>query len=88
MIQEPLTISRANAADGDKIFTLYHSLIDDPYGTWSEEYPTREDVRNDLTGNIVYVMRDGTGRIVSAIVDELDIHEFDNLAQWYTDVRQ
>ena len=33
-------------------------------------------------------MRDGTGRIVSAIVDELDIHEFDNLAQWYTDVKQ
>ena len=88
MIQEPLTITRANAADGDEIFALYHSLIDDPYGTWSEEYPTREDVRNDLAENIVYVMRDGTGRIVSAIVDELDIHEFDNLAQWYTDVKQ
>ena len=39
MIQEPLTISRANAADGDEIFALYHSLIDDPYGTWSEEIP-------------------------------------------------
>ena len=88
MIQEPLTISRANAADGDEIFALYHSLIDDPYGTWNEEYPTREDVRNDLAENIVYVMRDGMGRIVSAIVDELDIHEFDNLAQWYTDVKQ
>ena len=53
MIQEPLTISRANAADGDEIFALYHSLIDDPYGTWNEEYPTREDVRNDLAENIV-----------------------------------
>ena len=28
-------------------------------------------------------MRDATGRIVSAIVDEQDIHEFDNLAPWY-----
>ena len=87
MIQEPMTISRAKAEDGDEIFALYHSLIDDPYGTWNEEYPDRECVSNDLKENIVYVMRDATGRIVSSIVDELDVHEFDQLAPWYTDVK-
>ena len=80
MIQEPLTISRAEKADCDEIYTLYHSLIDDPYGTWNDEYPSKECVENDLAENIVYVMRDATGRIVSSIVDEQDIHEFDNLA--------
>ena len=86
MIQEPLTISRAEKADCDEIYTLYHSLIDDPYGTWNDEYPSKECVENDLAENIVYVMRDATGRIVSSIVDEQDIHEFDNLAPWYEDV--
>lgn len=43
-------------------------------------------MENDLAENIVYVMRDATGRIVSSIVDEQDIHEFDNLAPWYEDV--
>ncbi|MFR2151230.1 MAG: GNAT family N-acetyltransferase [Christensenellales bacterium] len=73
MIQEPLTISRAEKADCDEIYTLYHSLIDDPYGTWNDEYPSKECVENDLAENIVYVMRDATGRIVSSIVDEQDI---------------
>ena len=86
MIQEPLTIGLAEKEDGEEIYALYHSLLDDPYGTWNEEYPSLECVQNDLAENIVYVMRDATGRIVSAIVDEQDIHEFDNLAPWYADV--
>ena len=86
MIQEPLTVSRAEKADCDEIYALYHSLTDDPYGTWNDEYPSRECVENDLAENIVYIMHDATGRIVSSIVDEQDIHEFDNLAPWYVDV--
>ena len=86
MIQEPLTIGLAEKKDGEEIYALYHSLLDDPYGTWNEEYPSLECVQNDLEENIVYAMRDATGRIVSAIVDEQDIHEFDGLAPWYADV--
>ena len=86
MIQEPLTIGLAEKKDGEEIYALYHSLLDDPYGTWNEEYPSLECVQNDLEENIVYAMRDATGRIVSAIVDEQDIHEFDGLAPWYDDV--
>ena len=74
MIQEPLTIGLAEKKDGEEIYALYHSLLDDPYGTWNEEYPSLECVQNDLEENIVYAMRDATGRIVSAIVDEQDIH--------------
>ena len=86
MIQELLTIGLAEKKDGEEIYALYHSLLDDPYGTWNEEYPSLECVQNDLEENIVYAMRDATGRIVSAIVDEQDIHEFDGLAPWYADV--
>ena len=73
MIQEPLTIGLAEKKDGEEIYALYHSLLDDPYGTWNEEYPSLECVQNDLEENIVYAMRDATGRIVSAIVDELGV---------------
>ena len=81
MIQEPLTIGLAEKKDGEEIYALYHSLLDDPYGTWNEEYPSLECVQNDLEENIVYAMRDATGRIVSAIVDEQDIHEFARAAR-------
>ena len=62
MIQEPLTIGLAEKKDGEEIYALYHSLLDDPYGTWNEEYPSLECVQNDLEENIVYAMR----RTVSA----------------------
>lgn len=67
MIQEPLTIGLAEKKDGEEIYALYHSLLDDPYGTWNEEYPSLECVQNDLEENIVYAMRDATGRIVSRL---------------------
>lgn len=78
-------IERARGEDADAIFALYHSLIDDPYGTWSEEYPSRELVEDDLANGQVFVMREEGGRIVSAIVCESS-DEFEALAPWYEDV--
>ena len=59
MTQEPLTIGLAEKKDGEEIYALYHSLLDDPYGTWNEEYPSLECVQNDLEENIVYATRRG-----------------------------
>lgn len=78
------SIERAHADDAEEIFALYHSLVDMPYGTWNEEYPSRELVDEDLKESEVFVMRCG-GRIVSAIVNE-NTHEFDDMAPWYPDV--
>lgn len=81
--EESEIIERAKAEDAEAIFALYHSLVDMPYGTWNEEYPSRELVEEDLREAEVFVMRCG-GRIVSAIVNE-NTHEFDDMAEWYPD---
>lgn len=77
-------IGRGRPADAQEIFALYHSLIGAPYGTWSEEYPTLEDVERDLASAEVFVLRDGE-RIIAAIVNE-DSDEFEGMAPWYADV--
>ena len=69
-MDESMRIERASACDAEEIFNLYRSLIDEPYGTWSEEYPDRELVDEDLAEQTVFVMRDAQRRIVSAIVME------------------
>lgn len=81
----PCVIGRASAQDEDAIYALYHSLIGAPYGTWSEEYPDREQVREDLLHSEVFVMR-AQGRVIAAIVNE-DSDEFDGMAPWYADVK-
>lgn len=79
-------IERGRAQDAREIYALYHSLIDAPYGTWSEEYPDFELVQEDLAKSEVFVMRDG-GRIIAAIVSE-DSDEVHGMAPWYGDVRR
>ena len=83
--QENYTISRGKPEDAQEIFALYHSLIDCSNGTWDEEYPSLELVHEDLSEGEVFVMRDGGGRIVSAIAVE-DSDDWEELAQWYPDV--
>lgn len=85
MEEKELRIERADLADAEEIYALYHALIDAPYGTWNEEYPNRELVEEDLTCQQVYVMRAQDGRIVSAIVIE-ESDEFEGMAPWYPDV--
>ncbi len=83
---EELRIEQACIEDADEIFELYHSLLDDPFGTWNEEYPSRELVQEDLQNSQVYVMKNEEGHIVSAIVNEKS-EEFDELAHWYSDIQ-
>lgn len=65
MIQEPLTIGLAEKKDGEEIYALYHSLLDDPYGTWNEEYPSLECVQNEFGGKhrVCDARRDGADRL-------------------------
>jgi len=81
------TIELAEKADAQEIYALYHSLIDMPYGTWDEEYPSMEIVEYDLEYQDVLVMRDKDRRIIAAIAvsgDDDDLNEAD--IHWYPDV--
>lgn len=80
---EEMTIGRGTPADLDELFALYQSLKGEPYGTWNDEYPTRDLIREDLEQSIVLLMREGE-RIVSAIVI-LEDDEFDMFPGWYQD---
>lgn len=81
---ENLKIVQAMEKDAQEVYALYHSLIDAPYSTWSEDYPSRELVFDDVCRGKTLVMRDENGRIVAAIalLDEEDEPEFDQIAPW------
>lgn len=81
---------RAAAADIDEVYALYRSLIHAPYSTWSEHYPTREDVENDVANGWTIVMRDAPGRIIAAISLETgeEDEEIASAAPWYPDVKR
>lgn len=80
-----MRIECAQIGDAEEIYTLYHSLIDMPYSTWSEDYPTKEIVREDLRDHEILVMRDSEKRIISAISLWQEF-EFADAAPWYPDV--
>jgi len=87
---EEMRIERAKPEDADAIYALYHSLIDAPYSTWSEDYPTCEDVQNDVGHGWTVVMRDGNDRIAAAIapLPGEQEPEFEEIASWYPDVKR
>ena len=80
-----MRIMRASEEDAEEIYALYHSLIDMPYSTWDEDYPTREIVQEDVTRHAVLVMRSAEDEIVAAIAIRYET-EFADAAPWYADV--
>ena len=88
--EEALRIEYAKTEDAEEIYALYHSLLDAPYSTWSENYPTIDDVRDDVTHGWTIVMRNAADRIVAAIAllpGEQET-EYEDKASWYPDVKR
>lgn len=87
---EKMRIEWAKEADAAEVYALYHSLIDAPYSTWSEDYPSRELVFDDVRRGKTIVMRNQNDQIVSAIalLDAEDEPEFDQIALWYRDTEK
>lgn len=87
---EKFRFERATMADAEALFALYHSLLDAPYSTWSEDYPTREDIERDVKNGWTIVMRDPDNRIVAAIalLPAEEEPEFEAIAPWYDDVKK
>lgn len=82
-----MVIECAVIQDAEEIYALYHSLIDMPYSTWSEDYPTREIVLEDLNDHQMLVMRNERHQIISAISVHHEF-EFADAAVWYPDVKK
>ena len=87
---DDLRIERAMPGDADEVYALYHSLLEAPYSTWSEDYPTRDDVTEDVSHGWTLVMRTDAGRISAAIalVPGEQEPEFEEFAPWYPDVKR
>ena len=79
-----MRIERAKPEDAEVVFALYHALIDAPCSTWSEDYPSRELVGNDVRSGKTLVMREPNGRIVAAIalLTPEDEPEYEEMAPW------
>ena len=58
-----------------------------PYSTWSEDYPTKEIVQEDIRDHEILVMRNDQGRIVAAISIWQEF-EFGDAADWYPNVKK
>lgn len=82
---QDICFERAKAQDAQEIAALYRSLIHAPHSTWSEDYPTIEDVRQDLAGSGILLAREAGGRIVAAI-SICEEEELEGIAPWYADV--
>lgn len=87
---ENMIVERAAPQDAEEVYALYHSLIDTPYSTWSEDYPSREIVDDDVLNGKTIVMRDPSGRIAAAIalLPAEEEPEFDEIAPWYPDIKK
>lgn len=81
---DEMIIERARPEDAEAVYALYHSLIDMPYTTWSEDYPPRELVESDVKGGKTLVMRDASGQIAAAValLEPEDEPEFASMAPW------
>ena len=51
--------------DSASIVQLYHAIIGTPGCTWDEEYPSAEDVAEDIKLSCLYCLEDGIGTLVA-----------------------
>jgi len=82
---DEMRVMCAQISDAEEIYNLYHALIDMPFSTWDDEYPTREIVRDDILNHQVIVMRNHDEEIIAAIA-VWHAFEFPDAAPWYDDV--
>ena len=90
MNADEMAIELAKQCDAEAVYALYQSLINTPYSIWSEDYPSRDLVYDDVHAGHVLVMRRQEGGIASAIaiLPAEEEPEFDDIAPWYNDIEK
>ena len=74
-------IRKAEETDKNQILALYHSLIGTEGCTWSLEYPTMEDINQDLEKGGLYILSNEDNQIIGAATAEKD-NELEKLGCW------
>ena len=58
--------------DKEEILELYRMQIGREFCPWDEHYPAESEIDYDLSRDALFVMKDGSGRIIAAISIDLD----------------
>jgi len=80
MQKKETTIGPACPADREELLRLYQSQVGREFCPWDEEYPSMENIDDDLSRDALFVMREGE-RIAAAISIEVD-EDVDALPFW------
>lgn len=64
-MNKQLVFDRAAVRDADEVFALLSGLIGVEGCTWTAEYPSREDVLDDIDNRSMYYLRDNIGAIAA-----------------------
>lgn len=74
-------IITATTDDIPNLLALYHSLHNTPGCTWPDDYPNEEFIKEDISLEQLFCIKDGEGKIIAAISMEKD-PEVANLPNW------
>lgn len=66
-------IALAVESDWEEVLGLYRSLIGRDGCTWDVDYPTAENVREDIRKQSLYIIRDGGAVIAAAAAGRMRI---------------
>lgn len=81
-----IEIRMATTKDENEILKIYQSLVGTSGCTWNEEYPTMEDIRNDIIKNSLYAMCNEE-KIIAVAAAGKDT-ELDHLNCWSKNIKQ
>ena len=74
-------LNRLVETDLDEIVALYQSALGTPGCVWTENYPTREILLEDIRANALFGIKNDDGKIIAAIARDRD-DEVDALPFW------
>jgi GNAT superfamily N-acetyltransferase len=81
-------LKKADATDIDRVFSLFSSVIADAQAHggshWSDDYPTRDIVLDDLENHHVFILLDD-GKIIAAITLVPGPNPLDDRTDWKYD---
>ncbi|MGN0354796.1 MAG: GNAT family N-acetyltransferase [Muricoprocola sp.] len=74
-------LEHLNETEIDEIVALYRSALGTPGCVWTEEYPTREILLEDIRANALFGIKNDDGQIIAAIARDRD-DDVDALPFW------
>lgn len=80
-----MKIKMAKINDKEEIIEIYKSLIGSPGCTWSDEYPTLEDIERDINNESLYVVCDDK-KIIAVAAAGKD-NELEHLECWNKEIK-